>query len=86
MFDEAAGDEWVEPEDVANAMLDLVENDECSAGKITGGTILEVGKNQTRIVAAMNDPGPSGPGHSVRNEPQIIEEIFNSAAAGGWGK
>jgi 3-hydroxybutyrate dehydrogenase len=86
MFDEAAGDEWVEPEDVANAMLDLVEKDECSAGKITGGIILEVGKNQTRIVAEFNDPGPSGAGHSVQNEPQIIEEIFKSAAAGGWGK
>ncbi|KAL7275765.1 hypothetical protein RUND412_001272 [Rhizina undulata] len=59
MIDEGV-DEWVEPEEVAEAMLHLVESD-----VMRGGTILEVGKGQTRVVTTYMDPGPSGPGHTV---------------------
>ncbi|KAI5460502.1 hypothetical protein BGZ63DRAFT_358003 [Mariannaea sp. PMI_226] len=46
-------DGWVTPEEVAEAMLACVESDEH-----IGGTILEVGKGNTRQVSAVNDPGP----------------------------
>ncbi|KAK1991090.1 short chain dehydrogenase [Colletotrichum falcatum] len=46
-------DGWVAPEEVAEAMLRCVEED-----SLIGGSILEVGKNRTRLVQAFNDPGP----------------------------
>ncbi|KAK7404081.1 hypothetical protein QQX98_010139 [Neonectria punicea] len=46
-------DGWVTPQEVAQAMLACVENDEH-----VGGTVLEVGKDNTRQVSAFNDPGP----------------------------
>ncbi|TEA11026.1 15-hydroxyprostaglandin dehydrogenase [Colletotrichum sidae] len=46
-------DGWVTPQEVAEAMLRCVEDD-----SIPGGSILEVGKNNTRLVQAFNDPGP----------------------------
>lgn len=46
-------DGWVTPEEVARAMLATVEGYEHG-----GGTILEVGKENTRQVSAFNDPGP----------------------------
>lgn len=67
-------------------MLELIEKDECSAGKIAGGTILEVGKDQTRLVAELNDPGPSGRGHTARGIPQAMGEVLDSMAVEGWGK
>lgn len=82
--DTASGDEWATPEEVALAMLDLVEKDECEAGKIEGGCILEVGKDQVRLVSERNDPGPSGPGHTVRGNDQAAEEIFETVRE-GWG-
>lgn len=47
-------DGWVTPEEVAEAMLRCVEDE-----SLAGGTILEVGKNETRVVDSINDPGPS---------------------------
>ncbi|KAK1976624.1 short chain dehydrogenase [Colletotrichum cereale] len=46
-------DGWVTPQEVAEAMLRCVEED-----SLVGGSILEVGKNRTRLVQAFNDPGP----------------------------
>ncbi|KAM0340146.1 hypothetical protein ACHAPU_010638 [Fusarium lateritium] len=46
-------DAWVTPEECAQAMLQCVENDE-----YVGGTIVEVGKGNTRQVQVFNDPGP----------------------------
>jgi 3-hydroxybutyrate dehydrogenase len=66
-------------------MLDLVEKDECAAGKIGGGSILEVGKQQVRLVSERNDPGPSGPGHSVSGNEKAAEEVFESLGQ-GWGR
>jgi 3-hydroxybutyrate dehydrogenase len=67
-------------------MLDLIEKDECTAGKIAGGTVLEVGKDQTRLVAEVNDPGPSGPGHTATGIPKAMGEVLNSMAVEGWGQ
>jgi 3-hydroxybutyrate dehydrogenase len=85
--DEAAGDEWATPDEVALAMLDLVEKTECAAGKISGGTILEVGKDQVRLVEELNDRGPSGPGHTVHgNKTKALDETFDILAQDGWGR
>jgi 3-hydroxybutyrate dehydrogenase len=67
-------------------MLDLVEKDSCTAGKIEGGTILEVGKDQVRLVAELNDPGPSGPGHTVAGNKGAMDGIFLDVLKKGWGK
>lgn len=66
-------DEWVEPEDVALAMLSLIEEEEH-----VGGTVLEVGKNQTRKVSILNDPGPSGAGHTVGGMDKAAAEVWES--------
>ncbi|KAF4958152.1 hypothetical protein FGADI_2619 [Fusarium gaditjirri] len=68
---DSAKDEWVEPEDVALAMLSLVERDE-----YVGGTVLEVGKGQTREVHVLNDVGPSGSGHSVSGLGKGVDEVW----------
>lgn len=44
-------DAWVTPEEVAEVMLQCIE-------KEPGGTILEVGRESTRPVQVLNDPGP----------------------------
>ncbi|KAK2029761.1 short chain dehydrogenase [Colletotrichum zoysiae] len=46
-------DGWVTPQEVAEAMLRCVTED-----SLAGGSILEVGKDRTRLVQAFNDPGP----------------------------
>lgn len=46
-------DGWVTPDECAVAMLRSVEEE-----GLVGGTILEVGKDQTRSVQTLNDPGP----------------------------
>ncbi|KAI1051260.1 hypothetical protein LB505_012525 [Fusarium chuoi] len=68
---DGAKDEWVEPEDVALVMLSLVEKDE-----YVGGTVLEVGKGQTREVHVLNDVGPSGSGHTVSGLGKGIDEVW----------
>jgi 3-hydroxybutyrate dehydrogenase len=83
---ETAGDLWATPEEVALAMLDLIERDQCAAGQIAGGTILEVGKNQTRLVSERNDPGPTGPGHTVRGVKKAIVDAMDTISGEGWGK
>lgn len=64
-------DEWVEPEYVAQVMLSLIEEEE-----YVGGTVIEVGKNQTRKVTILNDPGPHGAGHTVGNLNKGKEEVW----------
>lgn len=46
-------DGWVTPQEVAEAMLRCVEEE-----ALVGGSILEVGKDNTRLVETFNDPGP----------------------------
>jgi NAD(P)-dependent dehydrogenase (short-subunit alcohol dehydrogenase family) len=74
-------DEWATPEEVAEAMVRCLEEPE-----LGGGTILEVGAKQTRKVAQLNDPGPSGPGHTVGNLKKQYEEVFGWLGEEGWGK
>jgi hypothetical protein len=53
-------DQWVLPEEVAEAMLKCVEGEEWA-----GGWVVEVLKDRTRKVDWMMDPGPSGPASSA---------------------
>jgi 3-hydroxybutyrate dehydrogenase len=69
-------DVWVEPEEVAEAMLALVEKEE-----YVGGTVLEVGKDQLRQVEVLNDAGPSGAGHTVGNAAKGADEVWENLAA-----
>ncbi|PVH96717.1 NAD(P)-binding protein [Periconia macrospinosa] len=80
-FLDAAKDEWATPEEVAEGMLRCLED-----SALGGGTILEVGAKQTRLVQALNDPGPSGAGHSVSRLADSYEEVYGWLAEEGWGQ
>lgn len=70
MVDEGA-DEWVEPGEVAEAMVRCAED-----GDLPGGTVLEVGKGTTRRVEILNDPGPSGAGVTASGVGSAVSEVF----------
>ncbi|KAJ4290272.1 hypothetical protein N0V90_010487 [Kalmusia sp. IMI 367209] len=74
-------DEWATPEEVAEAMLRCLEDED-----LGGGTVLEVGAGQTRRVEQFNDPGPSGRGHTVSRLEKSYEEVFGWLGKKGWGK
>lgn len=80
-FLDTAKDEWATPEEVASAMVRCLED-----SALAGGTVLEVGAKQTRLVNALNDPGPSGAGHTVSNLTASYEEVFAWLARDGWGQ
>ncbi|KAK5726104.1 hypothetical protein LTR17_013006 [Elasticomyces elasticus] len=73
-------DAWVEPEEVAEAMLRCCEDD-----TVTGGWVLEVGKGHSRNVDWRNDPGPQGPGMSAGNAAISVAEVFTWLGEPGWG-
>ena len=73
-------DEWVMPDEVAEAMLQCVED-----ADIGGGYVMEVLKGQRRNVTAKNDPGPSGPGSTVSNREALTAEVLQLLAEPGWG-
>lgn len=74
-------DVWATPEEVAEAMVRCLEEPE-----LPGGTILEVGAKQTRVVGQFNDPGPSGAGHTVSKIEGAYEDVFGWLAQEGWGQ
>jgi len=74
-------DTLIEPEEIADRMLELVMRDD-----YVGGTVLEVGKTHTRKVAVLNDPGPSGPGTTLSNRAKAVEELWDKLATKGWGE
>lgn len=78
-------DGWVTPGEVAAAMLRCVEEE-----GLVGGTILEVGKGQTRCVETLNDPGPSmdpKDGLVVRNAHEGNAEVYKWLGdASIWGR
>lgn len=79
-FLDEAKDKWATPEEVAEAMVRCLEDEE-----LGGGTILEVGAKQTRRVEALNDPGPSGAGHTVSNLSEQYHEVYGWLGEEGWG-
>ncbi|KAJ6439278.1 short chain dehydrogenase/reductase family oxidoreductase [Purpureocillium lavendulum] len=67
-------DGWVTPEEVAQAMLDCVEQP-----LLVGGTVLEVGKNHTRSVGVFNDTGPDmtpGAGMAASNASEGVGMVW----------
>lgn len=80
-FIDESKDEWATPEEVAVAMVRCLEEED-----LGGGTILEVGANQTRKVEQVNDPGPSGKGHTVTNIRKNYEEVYAWLGEDGWGQ
>ncbi|KAI9711049.1 MAG: hypothetical protein M1820_002487 [Bogoriella megaspora] len=74
-------DEWATAEEVAEAMLRL-----CEEGEMVGGTILEVGRKQTRVVQRFGDMGPKGGGHTVGNIGEGEAEVFRWLGREGWGR
>ncbi|KAK0279046.1 hypothetical protein LTR35_008781 [Friedmanniomyces endolithicus] len=77
---DTAQDAWVEPSEVAEAMLRCCEDD-----SVVGGWVLEVGKGQTRNVEWRDDPGPRGAGMSAGNAEKAVEEVFGWLGEDGWG-
>ncbi|KAH4001630.1 hypothetical protein HBI56_069120 [Parastagonospora nodorum] len=73
-------DAWATPEEVAEGMLKCVED-----ADLGGGKILEIGAGQTRLVEALNDPGPSGKGHTASNVAKQYEEVYEWLGEDGWG-
>lgn len=77
-------DAFIAPEDVAEAMLQLVESEDHP-----GGTVLEILVGTTRQVTAVNDPGSSrapGAGTSFSNVMKRVEAINTSLKDGSWLK
>ncbi|KAH2791937.1 hypothetical protein KXW38_002465 [Aspergillus fumigatus] len=92
MVDDKA-DEWVTPEEVAEVMLALIQQDSVSeiigdkSGHgtqfpVQGGTILEVSKS-VRAVSPFNDPGPAGRrGNTVSDMAKVEDENRVSTVIG----
>lgn len=79
LFDETK-DSWVEPEEVAEAMLRCVEDRE-----VVGGWVLEVTKGNSRNVPATDAHGPEGPGGGISNAKVNVDEVFSWLGKEGWG-
>lgn len=91
-----AKDSWLEPEEVAEVMMALIERNAISTRigqydsdaldiSIRGGTILEVAGGTVRSVAPYNDPGPLGPGALASNITTLEGEIRGTLGK-GWGR
>lgn len=89
-------DAWVTPEEVAEVMLSLVQQDKVSEiigdrkgrGRqfaVEGGTVLEVSKT-VRAVSPYNDPGPgTRPGNTASDTNFVVDEAIGLLKQGGWG-
>ncbi|KAL1302252.1 hypothetical protein AAFC00_002674 [Neodothiora populina] len=81
LFDDSQ-DEWATPEEVAEAMLACIVDED-----LPGGTILEVGKNHRRKVPLHNNPGPpNAPGLTVSDIQSGIDEVSRWLSRPGWGR
>lgn len=91
-----AADSWVTPEEVAEVMLALIQQDKVSeiigdrkgqARQFTvqGGVILEVSKT-VRMVNQFMDPGPGNrPGNTASDTKFIVNEAIELLSQRGWG-
>jgi len=91
---EGEGDRWVEPEEVAEVMVEMVsrremevESGEGEEGKrmveVEGGMVVEVAKGRRRVVAQFGDEGPRGEGVTVSGMGKVEGEIWAGAGGGG---
>jgi len=76
---EGEGDRWVEPEEVAGAMVEMVSSRgmEVEGGEGEGG--------RRRVVAQFGDEGPRGEGVTVSGMGKVEGEIWE-ALREGWGR
>jgi 3-hydroxybutyrate dehydrogenase len=93
-------DEWVTPEQVALAMLALVEHDSISTTPggsthaedgdakiaIKGGIILEVTSREVREVPLFNNAGPAGKPGAIVSRREVLQEETVGLLKPGWGK
>ncbi|KAJ5620771.1 hypothetical protein N7510_004755 [Penicillium lagena] len=96
MVDDKA-DEWVTPEEVAEVMLALVQQDQVGeiigdrSGRgpqfaVEGGAILEVSKT-VREVKPFMDEGPGDrPGNTASDHQAVVEESIQLLSQKGWGQ
>ncbi|KAJ5146363.1 uncharacterized protein N7515_000927 [Penicillium bovifimosum] len=89
-------DAWVTPDEVAEVMLALVQQEQVSetigdrSGRgtqfeVKGGTILEVSKT-VRAVSQFNDPGPGNrPGNTASGHDLAEQETYQLLSQEGWG-
>ncbi|KAJ5795149.1 hypothetical protein N7457_001748 [Penicillium paradoxum] len=88
-------DAWVTPEEVAEVMLALVQQEQVSETigdsgggpqfQVQGGTILEVSKT-VRSVSQFNDPGPGNrPGNTASDHHSVEEDSYGLLSQKGWG-
>ncbi|KAK3937321.1 hypothetical protein QBC46DRAFT_416412 [Diplogelasinospora grovesii] len=76
-------DSWATPEEVAEAMLRCLEDPD-----LEGGTILEVGRQHTRVVQQLNDPGPDRDpkrGLCTSNGKVGYDDALRLLREDGWG-
>ncbi|KAJ5575705.1 hypothetical protein N7535_002631 [Penicillium sp. DV-2018c] len=95
MIDDSS-DAWVTPEEVAEVMLALVQQDKVGERigdrsghgtqfAVKGGTILEVSKT-VRAVSQFNDPGPGNrPGNTASGHQLAEQETYQLLSQEGWG-
>lgn len=62
---------FIEPEEIAEAMYDLVVDE-----KLGNGTIYECSRGATRVVPEYNAPPPSGEGSSVAGYYDAQKELY----------
>lgn len=92
---EGEGDRWVEPEEVAETMVEMVsregmevqgmEGEGARMVRIEGGMVVEVAKGRRRVVRQFGDEGPSGEGNTVSGMGKVEGEIWE-ALREGWGR
>lgn len=66
-----AQDTWVPVDRVIDVMMDLITRPE-----FVGGTVLEVGVDLIRQVQELNDPVPSGRGHTVAGVGEWFADVY----------
>ncbi|RPA83308.1 NAD(P)-binding protein [Ascobolus immersus RN42] len=69
-------DTWIEPEEVAACIVELIEGN-----FYKGGSVVEVTKGQRREVQCYNDPGPQGKSISLSRGNDHVEELLKGLEA-----
>lgn len=73
-------EDWISPEEVAEAMLKCVQDKD-----FVGGSIIEIAGQGLRRVESFNDSGP--PLTYEKSEPEkLAQEVWDRLSAVGWGQ
>lgn len=74
-------DDLVLPEQIAQVMVDLIQKEEN-----VGGTILEVGTDDVRVVERLRDPGHQGKKGCTVSNPRVLYEATEKLIESEYGK